>query len=98
MYVARAAEHAANVGELAGLDAGNRVVPGERVIHREPHVRLAAAVPHVAEHDARDGLGGVRGLTTKNGRKNVRSARYRPILSANRTRQRPTHACIYLSV
>ena len=29
-------------------------------------------------------------LKVKNGRKNVKSAPYRPILSANRTRQRPT--------
>ena len=31
-------------------------------------------------------------LKTKNGRKNVKSARDRPILSANRRRQRPAHA------
>ena len=35
--------------------------------------------------------GGRAGLKTKNGRKNVKSARYRPILSASRRRQRPTH-------
>ena len=34
-----------------------------------------------------------RRLKTKNGRKNVKSAPYRPILSANRTRQRP--AAVY---
>ena len=31
-------------------------------------------------------------LETKNGRKHVKSARYRPILSANRRRPRPAHA------
>ena len=30
-------------------------------------------------------------LKTKSGRKNVKSARYRPILSANRRKQRPAH-------
>ena len=34
--------------------------------------------------------GAARDLEVKNGRKNVKSALYRPILSANRTRQRPT--------
>ena len=34
-------------------------------------------------------------LKTENGRKNVKSAPYRPILSANRTRQRPTAVCTH---
>ena len=36
-------------------------------------------------------LHGSERLKTKNGRKNVKSARYRPILSANGRRQRPAH-------
>ena len=34
-------------------------------------------------------------LKTKNGRKHVRSAPYRPVLSASRTGQRPTAVCAH---
>ena len=49
------------------------------VVQRELCLAFRAAVVADAEH-----------LKTKNGRNNVKSAPYRPILSANRTRQRPT--------
>ena len=40
-------------------------------------------------------LASIPALKVKNGRKNVKSAPYRPILSANRTRQRPTAVCAH---
>ena len=66
--------------------------------HQRRHVRAVNADAQLAPEavdltlSPLDVLFELGGLKTENGRKNVKSARYRPILSANGRRPRPAHA------
>ena len=83
--------------ELAGVAAGDQGHVVERDLSRR-FDRLGAVGPGEMElcarcaerRPCRQRVGDGRVLKVKNGRKNVKSALYRPILSANRRRQRPT--------
>ena len=55
------------------------------------HVRVLDEDAPEERADRQDQEDDVVGLKTKKSRKIVKSARYRPILSAHRTRQRPAH-------
>ena len=81
------------VGEAEVAGGGGAVGGGERLQRQE-----ALDIQAVVDGDDDDALAGqplevdvARALKDKNGRKTVKSAPYRPILSANRRRQRPTH-------
>ena len=82
------AQHAQLIGHVEELGRHAVRVQPDKVEPKRLHAAKLAVIEALV---GRRGRGRGVCLKTKNGRKNVKSARYRPILSANRTRPRPTH-------
>ena len=80
-------------GELPRARVQNHPHPQSLVVEQELPGAQVGNIDRrkVANRAAVGGRGRDGDLKTKNGRKNVKSVRYRPILSANRRRQRPAH-------
>ena len=77
--------------EVAG-DADERKHAVVKAVDGASLAVVRAILAAMLSHRGRVGRGGLVALKTKHGRKNVKSARYRPILSANRRMQRLAHA------